>query len=306
MAKFAAALLVLCLVFVAAVQVPQVHAADVYGNCLLVCLKVCEKDNGYTFCEMKCDTDCFNKEIEATSSKDKKRKRGKEAAAGTSQHKVQKKQDEVFTCYFCKKAGHMKKDCPKYANWRVKKGMLLALVCSEARPYKPNERKLDSRTVSCYFVGYSERSRGFKFYDPTAGTFFETGNARFLEEVEFMGGDEVRNIVFEEEFISLPIAIDNDQVSVPDIVRNANPEYQDNVEELLVQNDEIIPEVQIQQPQEDMPLRRSTRERRNAIPDDYVVFLQEHEGDIGVMEDDPINFHQAKQTYITVLSSFDL
>ncbi|KAK1592404.1 hypothetical protein Q3G72_024315 [Acer saccharum] len=65
MAKFAAALLVLCLVFVAAVQVPQVHAADVYGNCLPVCLKECEKENGYTFCEMKCDTDCFNKEIEA-------------------------------------------------------------------------------------------------------------------------------------------------------------------------------------------------------------------------------------------------
>ena len=26
----------------------------------------------------------------------------------------------------------------------------------EARPYRPNERKLDSRTVSCYFVGYPE------------------------------------------------------------------------------------------------------------------------------------------------------
>ena len=36
----------------------------------------------------------------------------------------------------------------------------------ETRPYKPNEMKLDSRFVSCYFVGYFERSRGFKFYDP--------------------------------------------------------------------------------------------------------------------------------------------
>ena len=42
-----------------------------------------------------------------------------------------------------------------------------------------------------------------------------------------------------------------------------------------------------------MPLRRSTRERRSAISDDYVVFLQEHEVDIGVVEDDPINFCQA-------------
>ena len=29
---------------------------------------------------------------------------------------------------------------------------------AEARPYKPSENKLDSRTMSCYFVGYSERS----------------------------------------------------------------------------------------------------------------------------------------------------
>jgi len=33
--------------------------------------------------------------------------------------------------------------------------------------------------------------------------------------------------------------------------------------------------------------RRSTRERRSVIPDDYVVFLQEHEENNGMMEDDP-------------------
>jgi len=44
-----------------------------------------------------------------------------------------------------------------------------------------------------------------------------------------------------------------------------------------------------------VPLRRSTRERRNAISDDFFVFLQEHEENIGMVEDDPINFHQAMQ-----------
>ena len=158
---------------------------------------------------------------------------------------------------------------------------------AEARPYRPHEKKLDSRTVSCYFVGYPERSRGFKFYDPTTRTFFETGNARFLEEVEFVGGDKVKDIVFEEKFIPLLVAIDNDQVQVPipDIIQDANPAIQ-----------ELIPEVQTQQTQEEVPLRRSTRERRNAIPDDYIVFLQEHEFDIGIVEDDPINFHQVKQS----------
>ena len=54
--------------------------------------------------------------------------------------------------------------------------------------------------------------------------------------------------------------------------------------------------MQTQQPSEDMTLRKSTRERRNAIPNDFVVFLQEHEIDIGVVEDDLINFHQAKES----------
>ena len=58
---------------------------------------------------------------------------------------------------------------------------------AEAKAYKPHERKLDSRTVSCYFVGYAERSRGFKFFIPTTRTFFETGNARFIDNVEFGG-----------------------------------------------------------------------------------------------------------------------
>jgi uncharacterized protein YqgQ len=45
--------------------------------------------------------------------------------------------------------------------------------------------------------------------------------------------------------------------------------------------------------QELMPLRRSTRERRNTIYNDYVVYLQEHKFDIGMMEEDPENIHQA-------------
>ena len=45
--------------------------------------------------------------------------------------------------------------------------------------------------------------------------------------------------------------------------------------------------------QEQIPLRRSSRERRNAIPDDYVVFLQEHENNGGMIDADPISVHQA-------------
>lgn len=42
----------------------------------------------------------------------KKRKKTEGAVEGTSQQKKQNK-DEEFTCYFCKKSGHMKKECHK-------------------------------------------------------------------------------------------------------------------------------------------------------------------------------------------------
>ncbi|KAL5571599.1 hypothetical protein UlMin_021196 [Ulmus minor] len=51
---------------------------------------------------------------------------------------------------------------------------------AEVRPYKPHEKKLDSKTVSSYFIGYAERSRGFKFYDPAIRSIFETGTATFF------------------------------------------------------------------------------------------------------------------------------
>ena len=78
---------------------------------------------------------------------------------------------------------------------------------TDARPYNPNQKRLDSRTVSCYFVGYFEKSRDFKFFDPTIRSFFKTSNARFLEEV-----------------VSLPtVAIDDNQELILDIVQEANP-----------------------------------------------------------------------------------
>jgi len=75
---------------------------------------------------------------------------------------------------------------------------------------------------------------------------------------------------------------------------------QDIIIESPTQDNLVVHEEQTQDPQEPMlhepvPLRRSTRERRIAIPDDYVVFLQEHEENNGMMEDEPVNFHQAMQ-----------
>ena len=94
----------------------------------------------------------------------------------------------------------------------------------EARPYRPHERKLNSRIISCYFVGQAECSRGYKFYDHTLRSIFETENARFLEEVEFGKEENIRKVVFKEE----PV-IDSAQVLISIIVQETTPIIENNV-----------------------------------------------------------------------------
>ncbi|XP_025983818.1 uncharacterized protein [Glycine max] len=80
--------------------------------------------------EKRLQRDRFESAHLSSTSQNKKRKKTKGVVEGSFQQKKPKK-DERFTCYFCKKSGQMKKKCPKYATWRVKKGKSLALVCSE-------------------------------------------------------------------------------------------------------------------------------------------------------------------------------
>ncbi|RDY12927.1 hypothetical protein CR513_02208, partial [Mucuna pruriens] len=124
------------------------------------------------------------------------------------------------------------------------------------------------------------------------------GNARILEEVEFGKEENIRNIIFEEESVN-----EIGQVLVPITVQEITPIIGDNVQTIVLDivskqdYDEALPQTPIEQPQQcqEVPLRRSIRERRHAIPDNYIVFLQEHEDGNGLTKDDPINFYQTIQ-----------
>ncbi|RDX82701.1 hypothetical protein CR513_36471, partial [Mucuna pruriens] len=146
----------------------------------------------------------------------------------------------------------------------------------QARPNRLHERKLDSRII-----------------------LFETENVIILEEVEFEKKENIRNVVFEEEFVN-----DISQVLMSIIVQETTIVIGNNVQ-TVVPNivskqdyDEVLPQTPTKQPQQpqEVSLRRSIRERRHAISIDYIVFLQEHEDDIGLTKDDPINFYQAMQS----------
>ena len=104
----------------------------------------------------------------------------------------------------------------------------------------PNEDKLDSRTTSYYFIGYSKRSMGYKFYDPIIKTVFETRTTTFFKDVGFGGRNKVKDIVFkEDESFSTPsITLDYVEVPIPIIDQETNLE-QDNVDLIPIQNKQI-------------------------------------------------------------------
>ena len=57
----------------------------------------------------------------------------------------------------------------------------------EIRIYNPQERKLDARTISGYFIGYPEKSKRYMFYCPNHSMrVVEIKNARFIENGEIV------------------------------------------------------------------------------------------------------------------------
>jgi hypothetical protein len=54
---------------------------------------------------------------------------------------------------------------------------------AEVKVFNPNIEKLDSKTVSCHFIGYPKKSKGYRFYCPDRHTkIVETRHAVFLED----------------------------------------------------------------------------------------------------------------------------
>ena len=81
------------------------------------------------------------------------------------------------------------KSVPKtpYELWTGRKPTLNYLKVwgcpAEAKLFDPQQKKLDSKTVSCRFIGYPDKSKGYRFYCPSRFTkFVETRQAVFLED----------------------------------------------------------------------------------------------------------------------------
>ena len=169
---------------------------------------------------------------------------------------------------------------------------------AEVRLYNPQEKKLDSRTVSGFFIGYPEKSKGYTFYCPNHSTrIVDSGNARFIENGETSGSGEPRKVDINEVQVEVPSLVVPPEVVVPIVASDSNDTIgQQNDEPVPLAEDTVDEHVIIQEGNSEpqIPLRRSGRERRSVISNDYVVYTIENECGLS-MGDDPISFKIAME-----------
>jgi hypothetical protein len=165
---------------------------------------------------------------------------------------------------------------------------------AETKVFNPNIRKLDPKTVSFHFIGYPDRSKGYRFYYPNNyAKFMETWHVVFFENDGINGSRIPKKIEIEEKRVWVPfpliqetiLPLQNDyassvvapRVDVPsggDTLRTAP-----SVDALIVENtygapqmeepanNDVVPNVELQQnpavdnEQNNDPPRRSQRER---------------------------------------------
>jgi hypothetical protein len=147
--------------------------------------------------------------------------------------------------------------------------------------FNPNADKLEYKTVSCHFVGYSEKSKGFRFYCSDIHTkFIEMRHIIFLEDEMMRGSNVPREISFEEKRIDVPTHMIHELIPPVPVHEHTIPTFEvgsssvaSNINEASVIQEHEVPnavideeEDQLQNLENDVPnqenLRRSQRVRK--------------------------------------------
>ena len=169
---------------------------------------------------------------------------------------------------------------------------------AEVKHFNPQQKKLDMKTISGFFISYSVGSRGCRFYCPSHSTrVIESDRAVFFEDELESGLPTSRPVTLKEDrtFLPVPFVTLPTDIVIP-VVQNNIPnvqEYDDIAAPLIIEQEpEHIQDQNVDQDDvaEVFPLRRSQRARKSTISNDFLVYLQEHEFDLH--DNDPITFNE--------------
>ena len=147
---------------------------------------------------------------------------------------------------------------------------------------------MDARIINGYFIGYPTKSKGYVFYCSTHSTrIVETGHTLFIENGETSGIEASKNVEITEVRVQVPLTSTSTlSIVVPNVVESPNNEEEQKINDHEVNNEPVVEQAQ------EIVLRRSQRERKSSISNDYVVYLQESKNDLGI-DNDPISFSEA-------------
>jgi hypothetical protein len=180
---------------------------------------------------------------------------------------------------------------------------------SEVRIYNPQEKKLDPRNINEYFIGYTKRFKGYKFYCPSHNIrIVESRNAKFLKNDLISENNQTKNIFFSEnDLLESQPSTSNDRLI---IVYNTS-QVQTGVEQPIIELPQVANHISVEQAIQELPrtfeqrvkpytsqgydgttLRRSIRSKKLTILNDYIVYLQESDYNIRA-KNDPESFSQA-------------
>jgi len=113
---------------------------------------------------------------------------------------------------------------------------------TEIKIYNPQEKKLDAKTISGYFIGYPTKSKGYMFYCPTHRIrIVKTGNAWFIENGETNGSEASRNVKIKEVRVQVPLTnTSTSRIIVPHVVEPHNDEEEEQINDPQINSEHIV------------------------------------------------------------------
>ncbi|RWR92156.1 Gag-protease-integrase-RT-RNaseH polyprotein [Cinnamomum micranthum f. kanehirae] len=137
--------------------------------------------------------------------------------------------------------------------------------------------------------GYPEKSKGFRFYCPNHSTrIVETGNAKFFENGEISGSNKSQDVIIQEIRVPIPLPSIPKDVGNPVVVEPFNNATNPINDQQL--HNEIVANEHMDEAPEEPALRRSQRQKRSAISNDYILYqIESEEWTIK----DPVSYKQA-------------